>query len=84
MSVVEGGGLCASRNKCIELAKRDGKLCVEISDDIYRMEILHYPLGEWIRAPKLSEASRMVRMSPSIVVSPLDAARYIEVQMRRT
>ena len=45
MSVVEGGGLCASRNKCIELAKRDGKLCVEISDDIYRMEILHYPVG---------------------------------------
>ena len=84
MSVVEGGGLCASRNKCIELAKRDGKLCVEISDDIYRMEILHYPVGEYIRPPNLSEASRMVRMSPTIVVSPLDAARYIEVQMRRT
>ena len=26
----------------------------------------------------------MVRMSPTIVVSPLDAARYIEVQMRQT
>ena len=82
--VVEGGGLCASRNKCIELAKCAGKYCVEMSDDIYRMAIVHYPLGEWIRPPKLSEASRMVRMCTEITVSPLDAARYIEMQMRYT
>jgi hypothetical protein len=39
--VVEGGRLCASRNKAIELAREEGKLCLECSDDLQRVKILH-------------------------------------------
>jgi hypothetical protein len=43
VSVVEGGGLCKSRNKAIELAAENNQYCVEMSDDVDR---LWYSLDE--------------------------------------
>jgi hypothetical protein len=37
VTVVEGGGLCASRNKALDLAAKNKQYCVEMSDDIDRL-----------------------------------------------
>jgi hypothetical protein len=42
-SVVEGGKLCASRNKAITLALAAGKWCVQLSDDLSSVKYYHHP-----------------------------------------
>ena len=39
VNVVEGGGLCASRNMAIDLAAKAGKTCVQLSDDLLHMMV---------------------------------------------
>jgi hypothetical protein len=43
--VVEGGALCASRNAALELAKAEGKWCLQMSDDIAHVRF--YESDEW-------------------------------------
>lgn len=79
--VFEGGGLCASRNLAIELAKKGGKICVEMSDDISRCSVLHTEEA-WVKPKDLTAGNEMARTIGTIIVSPLLAAAYIELQMR--
>ena len=46
--VVEGGGLCASRNKAIEIAKSNKRVCVEMSDDLEFFQIIHQD-GKYVK-----------------------------------
>lgn len=80
--VIEGGGLCASRNRCIELAEQAGGICLEMSDDLSMIKILHQE-GTWDRPGNLTEANALARATPTYLVSPVTAARYIEVYMRQ-
>ncbi len=84
VKVVEGGKLCASRNKCIALAAEEGKTCLEMSDDLKDIKILHQAEGVWKKPEDLSAANKMAKEDVTILnVSAVDAARYLDVYMRR-
>lgn len=38
--VIEGGGLCASRNKALDHAFAENHICIQISDDLSKLEII--------------------------------------------
>lgn len=78
--VLEGGGLCASRNKAIETALEEGKICVQMSDDLRKFQIIHEE-GEWIKPRNQQEANE--RSKYAVDVSPVVAAQYVEIHMRR-
>lgn len=48
-TIIEGGGLCQSRNAALREAFRDGKECLQISDDLKKLERLQ--LGNAGTAP---------------------------------
>eukprot|EP00939_MAST-03C_sp_MAST-3C-sp1_P000762 g762.t1 len=79
--VVEGGGLCASRNKAIDIAKTkgDGSVCVELSDDICWVHIIHRE--KWMKPESQSQANELARTC-AVAVSPITAARYVDATMR--
>eukprot|EP00939_MAST-03C_sp_MAST-3C-sp1_P002639 g2639.t1 len=82
VEVVEGGGLCQSRNLAIELAKKANKICVEISDDITRCAVLHSE-QPWIKPAGLSEGNAIAKLIPTLLCSPTMVARYVEATMRQ-
>jgi hypothetical protein len=75
---VAGGGLCASRNLAIEIAKSKNCVCVEMSDDLQFFQIIHHD-GKYV---KLSQEDANTRSKQFVWASPVSAARYIEVKMR--
>ena len=77
--VVEGGGLCASRNKAIEIAKSNNCVCVEMSDDLVFFQIIHHD-GKYA---KLSQEDANMRSREFVYATPISAARYIELNMRK-
>jgi hypothetical protein len=78
--VFEGGGLCASRNLAIMLASNENKICVQMSDDISEVKVLHQ-LDAWKKPDDLSEANSLAKEIENLIVSPLSAARYIHQEM---
>ena len=79
---VEGGGLCASRNAAIELCAKSGSVCVEMSDDLTKVSILEES-GPYTKPKDLSAATAMSKSEcVTHLVSPLNAARLIEAEMR--
>ena len=81
--VVEGGKLCASRNRCIALAAERNKICCEMSDDLKSVRVLVQPKGTtWEKPADLSAANKVAATMDSFHVSALNAARYLECFMR--
>jgi hypothetical protein len=80
---IEGGGLCASRNAAIEHALREGKHCVQMSDDISELKIL-YQGGKWEKPADLIAGNALAKEIGRHIVSPVIAARAIELEMRAT
>ena len=77
--VVEGGGLCASRNKAIEIAKSNKRVCVEMSDDLEFFQIIHQD-GKYV---KMSQEDANATSKEFVFATPISAARYIELNMRK-
>ena len=59
-AVEEGGGLCASRNLALRLARAAGRHCVQVSDDI-RGDVAFYHDAEPRAPAKTSEALRAAK-----------------------
>jgi hypothetical protein len=88
--VHEGGGLCASRNLAMEVARKEKKICVELSDDVSSFTFLEAKdPEEWVgggykkcanATDKNMRGGEAVRCS----ISPVTAARFIECQMRKS
>ena len=80
--VVEGGKLCASRNRAIEEAKAAGCLCVQMSDDVTGI-VAFGDASTQEKCSSLAEANE--RASAAVVrpVSPLEAATMIHAEMER-
>ena len=77
--VEEGGGLCASRNKAIDLtSKIENAICVQMSDDISWLHVLHF--DKWTKPETQAIANELSKKA--VQVTPLTAARYIELNMR--
>lgn len=43
IAVIESGGLCASRNAALDTADRLGLPCLQLSDDLVKLELAHGP-----------------------------------------
>ncbi|KAJ8613401.1 hypothetical protein CTAYLR_002248 [Chrysophaeum taylorii] len=81
--VVEGGGLCASRNAALEVAFAAGKCCVQISDDVRALRYVHSEHDKaWTKPRTIQEANARAKMSAIFSVSFLAAARYVEARAR--
>ena len=52
-----------------------------MSDDVSQCKVL-YQEGAWEKPGDLSEANALAKSTPQYLVSPVNAARFIEVQMR--
>ena len=66
----------------LEAALAAKRICVQMSDDIKKIELLQFEQRDGERAKDLDEANRMVREATKIVATPVGAARFIETKMR--
>ena len=84
--VIEGGKLCASRNKGLELARKLKKPCVQLSDDLKKISFVSSKEDRNRADGRVyqSEANRRARAAVIEVVSPGAAAQYIDVQSKAT
>lgn len=81
--VVEGGSLCASRNLALEEAFKNSKVCVQLSDDVDKLEFVDSEHDKnWTKPSSLKEANARANAATRIVVSFADAARYVEASAR--
>mmetsp|Transcript_45850 Transcript_45850/g.147230 ORF Transcript_45850/g.147230 Transcript_45850/m.147230 type:complete len:445 (-) Transcript_45850:77-1411(-) len=80
-AVADGGSLCGARNKALAEAKKLGKACCQVSDDISRW--VYYGALDNIHATKdQDEANRLSRRARRLVISPVAAARFLLARMR--
>ena len=97
--VLEGGKLTPSRNKAMELAKAEGKLCVQLSDDLSSFTLFEGKAKEegkpagggagggqavaWRKPSSQQEANQRSYRAAQHGLSPVGAARMVEVGMRQ-
>lgn len=77
--VIEGGGLCASRNVALEAAFSAAKVCVQISDDVHSLSFVDSSRdADWKPPKSISHANDVAKAANIYLVSFVAAARYIE------
>lgn len=93
--VVESGALCPSRNAALDHAKKEGKICVQMSDDIQTLTLHVIPDAAkyWtMEEPKEDEtdvrvsyeiANLRAKEATKYVLTPVECAQMVEFQMRR-
>lgn len=79
LKAVVGGKLTASRNKALADARKEGKVCVQVSDDIMAWEYRDGPDAKEKTDDALNAAWANAKR---LVVSPVAAARFIVAKMR--
>jgi len=79
LKAVVGGKLTTSRNRALNDASRQGKACVQISDDISLWEYHDGPQASGKTMAALNAAHNAARR---YVVSPVAAARFLLAKMR--
>lgn len=79
LKVVKGGKLTEARNKALRDARRSGKACVQISDDISAWE---YRDGRNANERTDTAKNAAHAAARRIIVSPVAAARFILAKMR--
>eukprot|EP00927_Polykrikos_kofoidii_P033352 TRINITY_DN28205_c0_g1_i2.p1 TRINITY_DN28205_c0_g1~~TRINITY_DN28205_c0_g1_i2.p1 ORF type:complete len:468 (-),score=78.92 TRINITY_DN28205_c0_g1_i2:319-1722(-) len=79
LKVVLGGKLTAARNKALRDARKKGKACVQVSDDVSAWEYRHGPQAKERTDEALNAAHEA---SSRFVISPVAAARFILAKMR--
>ena len=63
--------------------ERPKKTCLEMSDDLKKIQVLHQAEGEWIKPADISAANDLAKTVPCYQVSAVAAARYLDVFMRK-
>lgn len=81
LQAVVGGKLTPARNLALEDAAREGRACVQVSDDISRWEYLVCPKLE-SRGGDFSEANAAAAGAKRYVISPVAAAQFLLARMR--
>lgn len=81
LDAIVGGKLTPARNMALDDAEREGKVCVQVSDDISRWE---YVLCEKLetKGGDFSEANAAVSAAKRYSLSPLGAAQLLLARMR--
>jgi len=88
--VVEGGGLCASRNFALDEARRQGCACVEMSDDLKKCEIVRagdaladfHDEGRWTKPKDLKAAN--AAGANKVEITPVAGAAMLLALLRAT
>ena len=92
-TVISGGGLCMSRNAALAYARKQGKFCVQLSDDIHGFTFIHHE-SEWngpggglneagyTKPPSLSESNKIAARATTRRLSALGAAQMLAAQMK--
>lgn len=79
LRAVIGGKLTEARTKCLHDARRLGKLCVQLSDDISAWE---YRDGKNAKERNDDAQNAAHAAAKRLIVSPVAAARFIAAKMR--
>jgi len=79
LNAVVGGKLTASRNKALKDARSQGKVCVQVSDDISSWEYRDGPSAT-VRTDDAMNAAHAA--SKRYIISPVAAARFMLAKMR--
>lgn len=79
-AVEDGGSLVGARNKALNEAKRLGKACCEVSDDISKWA--YYGSLDQTEIKDDQEANKLAHRARRLVVSPVAAARFLVARMR--
>lgn len=79
LKAVVGGKLTPSRNKALQDAKKMGKVCVQLSDDISAWEYRHGQTAKKRDDDAMNKAHKAARR---LLISPVQAARFILAKMR--
>lgn len=81
LNAIVGGKLTPARNMALDDAQREGKVCVQVSDDISRWEYLECEKLE-MKGGDFSEANAAVSGAKRYPLSPLGAAQFLLARMR--
>lgn len=86
LDAVVGGKLCPARNKALADAKKMGKVCVQVSDDISSWQFIKSGPGA-LRvaggpASSMKAANAALKTVEKLILSPLTAARFLVAKMR--
>lgn len=77
-----GGKLTPARNMALDDAKKHGKVCVQVSDDISQWNYYDCERQNFKGEPDFKKANAAVRGVKKHVISPLAAAQFILAKMR--
>jgi len=77
-----GGKLTPARNMALDDAKRLGKRCVQVSDDISKWEYLNVEKQDLRGEVSFSKANQALAGAERHVISPVAAAQFILAKMR--
>merc|ERR1740138_519075 len=82
LEAVVGGKLTPARNMALNVAKRKGLVCVQVSDDISKWE--YYDVGKqnYSGETTFKRQNADLKGARTYVISPVAAAQYILAKMR--
>jgi len=82
LDVVVGGKLCPARNMALDVAKKKGKVCVQVSDDIRKWEYYDVEKQNFRSETTFKKANAAQKGARTYALSPLAAAQYLLAKMR--
>jgi hypothetical protein len=82
LKAVVGGKLTPARNMALDTAKRNGQVCVQISDDISKWEYFDVEKQNFSGETGFGKMNAAVHGSRRLCISPLAAAQFILAKMR--
>jgi len=82
LDVVIGGKLCPARNMALDVAKKKGKVCVQVSDDIRKWEYYDVAKQDFRGETTFNKANAAEKGSKTYTLSPLAAAQFLLAKMR--
>ena len=82
LRVKVGGKLTPARNKALEEARRQGCVCVQVSDDISKWEYYNVAQQDFRGKMSFKKANEAVKGIKPMTISPVCAAQFILAKMR--
>lgn len=74
-----GGKLCPARNMALDDAKKENKVCVQLSDDISKFQYHH---GKQVKERNDAAMNKAFKNAVCHVITPVAAARFLVAKMR--
>lgn len=82
LDVVVGGKLTPARNMALDVAKKKGHVCVQVSDDISKWQYYDCERQDFRGQTGFAKANAALQGTRRHIISPLAAAQFILCKMR--